>query len=290
MMKMRTLKKWTIYGVGLAASVAMIAMSSSRISSQKLKVKSYWVPKAKYIKAFSLEFDNAISDFFWMRLTLTYGERNFEKKATEKDWKYLVALTDLVTDLDPKFQIPYIFAGAVLTWQGDMPKDAERILLKGLKARPDDWLIPFYLGFVNFYFIGDTLKGAEYLSMAARKPGAPSYVPLLAARLRSRAGDIRTAINFLEGLLATIKDERTRKPILKRLKALRDIYMLESAVRVFKSKFNRLPRSIIELKMYGLIDSIPTEPYGGYYYIDQKTGRVWSSTDLGKKKHKSKSI
>ena len=57
MMKMRTLKKWTIYGVGLAASVAMIAMSSSRISSQKLKVKSYWVPKAKYIKAFSLEFD-----------------------------------------------------------------------------------------------------------------------------------------------------------------------------------------------------------------------------------------
>ncbi len=243
----------------------------------------YWVPKANYIKAVSLEYKNAISDFFWMKVTLTYGDRNFDKKATPKDWEYLAKLTDLVTDLDPRFFIPYMFAASVLSWEGNMPEEAIKILKKGLDARRDDWRIPFYMGFNYFYFLGDSLRASQYLIKASRLPGSPKYLPLLATRLRSRAGDIKTAIRFLQGLLNTIENEQTREKIMKRLKALKDIDYLQTGVKIYRIKKAKYPQSLRDLLAFGIIDSIPHEPYGGYYTYDPKTGRVWSSTDLGKK-------
>ena len=176
-----------------------------------------------------------------------------------------------------------MFAAAVLSWEGEMPEEAVKILKKGLMARPDDWRIPFYLGFNYFYFLGDSLRASQYLARAARIPGSPQYLPLLAVRLRSRAGDIKTSIRFLEGLLLTVKNEKTRQVILKRLKALKDIDYLQTGVRRFRTIFGRNPSSLRELVSMGVIDSIPHEPYGGRYTYDPSTGRVWSSTDLGKK-------
>ncbi len=274
----------------LVLGLALILLSNRpiRLQGEKGQLKLYWVPKAKYVKAISMEYKNAVSDFFWMKVTLTYGDRNFSQKATQRDWQYLERLTELVTDLDPRFFIPYMFAAAVLSWEGDMPEEAVKILKKGLIARPNDWRIPFYIGFNYFYFLGDSLRASQYLARAARLPGSPSYLPLLAARLRSRAGDIKTSIRFLEGLLATVTNEKTREVILKRLKALKDIDYLQTGVRRYRAIYGKNPINLRELVQRGIVDSIPHEPYGGYYTYDPTTGQVWSSTDLGKKKPKKR--
>lgn len=249
---------------------------------ERVVEKELLLPKSRYLRYISLGFREMVADLLWLRVTQMYGEIDFQEKATKKEWKYLYRMTSMVTDLDPYFFIPYYFSAVVFPWHANMVEEANRLLMKGMVYRSWDWRLPFYIGFNVYYFLGDNRKAAHYILRASRLPQSPQYLPKLASRLLYESGRLESAIALLEEILKTTEDPSFKEEIERRLKALRDILYLKRAVKVYSAKFGRLPVSLEDLVRAGIIDSIPVEPYGGHYYLDE-IGDVKSTTQLREK-------
>jgi hypothetical protein len=114
---------------------------------------------------------------------------------------------------------------------------------------------------------------------SSRRPGSPPLAGLLAARLASQSGETETAVAFLEQLLLETEDDITRQDIRKRLGALRGVEILDQAVQRYQTQFGKLPASPQRLVEQGFLTQLPTDPYGGTFYLNAD-GRVWTTSDL----------
>jgi len=240
------------------------------------------LPRSNLLKFLSLEFKETVADLLWLQVTQIYGEKDFPKKATARDWNYLYRLTTMVVELDPYFFIPYYFTAFIFPWQAGMVKEAVRLLKRGMFYRTWDWRLPFYIGFNIYFFLGDNEEASRYILRASRLPEAPQYLPQLASRLLYEAGRLENALILLEEIYSVTEDITFKEEILKRMIALKHILFLEKAVSYYEKRFGEKPDSLYELVKRGIIPEIPEEPYGGRYYLDE-TGRVMSTSQLRQK-------
>ncbi|NDY42726.1 hypothetical protein G3N55_07715 [Dissulfurirhabdus thermomarina] len=231
-------------------------------------------PTTGVLRASTLEFTGAASDWFFLRVMTVVGQALIEaREPSRAEWQWVYEWLDRVTDLDPRFWDPYVFAEAVLTWKNDMLPQADRLLLKAAEARPDLYRPYFYLGFNHFYFQRDYATAAGYLRKAAKRPGAPGWIMKLAARMSLYGGQTMAGIVLLDDLIRTTRDPRTRASLLRRRQALEAVAVIEKAVAAFRREKGRFPKDIEELVRSGLLASIPADPYGGRFYLDRE-GRV----------------
>jgi len=238
---------------------------------------SYVIP-SKFSRILALDYKGLLSDYQLLKVMTFYGERTLAERAlNEADWRYMVGALDAITDLDPHFQDPYILIEGLLAWDAGMIEEANRLLQKGMKYRERDWQIPFFIGFNYFYFRGDVVKGAEYLMTASQLPGGPAFLAPLAARLGYYGGKAKTAIMFLQGVLAQTRDEVLRRRLQKRLLALERADQIEEALGRFKDQYDHLPTDLRELVVKGFLPALPDDPYGGEWVI-MKTGRLFSTS------------
>ena len=116
---------------------------------------SYVLP-SPILKITALEFDGLASDFLFLQ-ALVFEGSTFERKERPrvKEWEYRWMYNTLSasTDLDPYFFDPYYFGNANLTWEGNLIRETNTMLDKGSRYRDWDWMLPFYIGFNNFYFL-----------------------------------------------------------------------------------------------------------------------------------------
>ncbi|WP_457755293.1 hypothetical protein [Thermovibrio ammonificans] len=199
-----------------------------------------------------------------------------------KEWMRVVKNLEVATRLDPRFFDPYYMLGAYLPWKVKGCKGAlEEIngaLLRGEKFI-DDWRIPFFIGFNYFYFQKERAKGAAVLKRAASMKGAPSYLKLLVPRLYAKSGRLELAVAATEEELKRVKDEKLRKELRRRLRALERMLLLQRAVDFYVSRFKSCPSSLEELVRKGILSSIPKDPYGGRFVIREGC-RVWTTSNL----------
>lgn len=237
-----------------------------------------FVLPSKFSRILAVGYKGLLSDFQMLKTITFYGERVvLQEQLSEDDVLYIVAGLDAVTDLDPYFLDPYIFTEGVLAWDAGNLDEANRILSRGMEARPEDWQIPFFIGFNYFYFLGDNATGAEYLMRASRLPGAPDFLSPLAARLGYYGGKAKTAIMFLQGILAQTSDEGLRTRLSLRLLALKRADAIEEGLEAFKLGEGRMPVALPELVAKGYLETLPLDPYGGQWVI-LENGRVFSSS------------
>jgi hypothetical protein len=107
-------------------------------------------------------------------------------------------MVNLVTSLSPHFTEAYFF-GAFSMIDVGHPDTAYALLQQGFRANPRDWRFPFYLGFFAYTYASGVHKDqvvAQWYAQAARLPGAPSFVPRLAAELATRGNQRQTAIDL----------------------------------------------------------------------------------------------
>ena len=145
-------------------------------------------------------------------------------------------MIDVVTTLDPWVDHPYRFAAIWLTDGPESVRLANRLLRRGIEHHPTEWRNHFYLGFNQFFYLGENGEAASTLEQAARLPGAPAYLPRLAARLRSQSEPLAVAEAFIVQLARDANDEQLRSNYLtaldeigvekkaRRLDAARDRY------------------------------------------------------------------
>jgi len=232
-----------------------------------------YVPDPRFLRIASLGYTSAVADILWFR-TISYFGAHYR---SDRLYPWLAKMCDVVTDLDPRAQYVYRFAGVILPWEAKRPDDGIALLDKGIKNFPDYWLF-YYLQGTNLYFFKDDLKrAATYLGRAAELPGADPYAVRLAAAMYQQGFDPATAESFLRELANSTPDPTMRKVVevrLKELKIAHDFDALETAVRRYRTQTGELPPNLQALVQAGMLSAIPPEPFGGRYTIDATTGAI----------------
>lgn len=236
-----------------------------------------FLPKGDVLRVAVLGYRHAAADLIWLKAVQYFGE----KKQTAGGYRWAYHTTNVVTDLDPQFVLAYYTGGTVLgVWAG-LLDESIALLKKGIQHNPQDWRLPFLVGYDYFYELCDPENGSKYLQLASGLPGAPPFLGKLAARLAVEAGDPDAALELLARLRQQASDERIQAALEQRMKevmAERVIRFLEQAINQFRTQFNRSPGKLEELVTQGIIDRIPVEPLGGQYVLQQNG--VVASTGL----------
>jgi hypothetical protein len=246
------------------------------------QAESTFVMPAPFLRILALEFDGLVSDILFLK-TLVFRGSTYERPAKPRvrdwEWKWMYNMMDASIGIDPYFVDPYYFGAAHFSWDGNLAQETNVLLEKGMQFRTWDFMLPFYIGFNNFYFLHNNKTAADYLMRSWRIPGAPDMFASLASKLSYKDDDTANAIVFLEELLKRTEDKEVSKQYAKRLHYLQGQLALEKALARFRKRHGRMPQAIDELVQRGILSAIPRDPYGGYYYLDQN-GTIKSTSGI----------
>ncbi len=263
------------------ATVGILAVVERQRPAMVRAAELAYLPKGEYLRVAVLGYRQMAADLIWLKAVQHFGER----KQTTEGYLWAYHAVDVLTDLDPKFAFAYQASGIVLGVWANLPRESIALLTKGMRHNPEVWQLPFYVGYDYFYEVHDPVQAAKYLRIASELPGAPTYLPKLAARMMVEAGDPDAALEFLQRLYQQLQDERLRESLVQRMKevvAERDIRFLEEGVRRYKSRYGKRPANLNDLVTKGIIQQIPEEPLGGVYQLKASDGTV-ASTGLSQR-------
>ena len=228
----------------------------------------------------ALEFKGLASDMLLFKFMVFMGGHAHDyNEFQDEQWDFVNKTLWTVTDLDPYYWDAYNFAQMFLALTANRAEEANDHLVKANDHLPDEWRIPFYIGFNYYQFIKDNKKAAHYFMEASRKPGSRHYLPILAARITVLTFEHELGILFLEEMLEGVSDKKQRAPLEKRLTSLKNLLYLERKIDEYHSKFGKYPLELAEVIDDGLLTEVPTDPYGGEYLI-LNNGRVYSTSRL----------
>jgi hypothetical protein len=235
----------------------------------------YFLPDGKQLRGVGMGYGTALSDLYWLREIQYIGT----PAAKDAHYPQLLALGELVTELDPLHGYAYQVTGLILA-SVQRHAESNQIFDKGRSAVPDRWELPFFEAFNEYYELRHYARGAELLTDAARIPGSPRYVSRLATMLYAAAGDVGTAMGFVENMLGVpdLPDE-VRKDLEEQrfgLHVEQDLQAIERGVAAFAKREGHYPAQLTEI-VGDTIAQLPVPPAGSDWIYNPQTGRVLSS-------------
>jgi hypothetical protein len=224
--------------------------------------------------SFAFGFRKLFADVAWLEAVQVAGSREM----SHSEYDRLYGLLDVVSNFDPKFDIPYLIGGLILGESPDHGREALLVLARGKAAFPRDWRFPFYMGFTHYFSLGDAVAGGEATAEAARIPGSAAYLPGLASRMLSEAKEPEAALELLRTIVREESDPARRVVVERRIREVtveRDLQALEKAVVTYREKTGAVPENLPDLVREGILEGIPVEPNGGNYRLE-RGGKVRS--------------
>ncbi len=200
-----------LLGLGLAAALwgAAAAVSPRAGAGRPLaREELLYYPNGRLLREAALGYDQAAASAAWLRTVQYYGEHH----RGDRTFDSMYHLCDVVTDLDPRFEEPYLFGSFVLLTEGHRPEEGMALLAKARRENPDSWRVLFESGFVDYIVWNKYAEAADYFRRAAALPGAPEYASRFAAYVSARAGETRTALLLWQELA-----QRSGNPDFRRM-------------------------------------------------------------------------
>jgi hypothetical protein len=281
-----------MYGVRVlrvAAGVAAVGLLGVVVTATSVRLQALapessgaaevvYLPDARLLRPLVLGYDNVLANVLWFR-TISYFGGHYEG---DRQYPWLARMCDLVTDLDPRAEHVYRFAGLILPWEAKDVDEGIRLLEKGVHNLPDSWMLHYYLGMTHYFFKSDSDAAAEYLAKAARLPGAPPLVTRVAALMYGRRANPGTTVQFLRELLKNADSDQMREVLTRSLEDAEfraTAAALQPVVEAYQKQFGSLPPSMDAIFERGILrGELPKDPFGGKWEIDQSTGALRSST------------
>jgi hypothetical protein len=194
-----------------------------------------YLPSSRTLRHLSLGHTELAADLVAARANVYYGSM----LATRAPQRWLDQYIHTAIDLDPQFHRLYMSGAAMLVYYGgtittNAVERANSLLARGEKAFPNDWNLPFQLGFNSFWELPATTTpddprvpgwrqtGVEALRRAALFEGVPAWLPNLAARLLTKQGADELAVRYLEQAYAATSSDETREQIRGKLELLKN--------------------------------------------------------------------
>ncbi|MBU2547125.1 MAG: hypothetical protein KKB20_01820 [Proteobacteria bacterium] len=223
------------------------------------------VPDHRLAEILSLDHRGFLADMYFIQVSLHSGSLMWKplKFQFDSDWAY--GMMNVITDLDPKFHTAYLFSGMGLIHGLNDVKRARPILEKGMAVFPDNWELPFWIGYDHYNYLEDYETASHFLWQAFQKPNAPkAFLSMMLSALRE-SGDYERALAAMQVLIAGTTRESLKSVYQAKLIQLQNLAHLQKKARDFKEKFGRWPERLDDLAAKGLIDKIPQDPYGMTY-------------------------
>ncbi len=281
-------RKWIQIGL-LIASVGCAGWAHTRLPITQASTKRLgFIPDPNHASALALGFDAILADYQWLRaVQVVGGAESVDRERASQ----LGQLVDVVTTLNPHVDHPYRFAAIWLTYDEEQVREGMRLLRRATQFHPGDWRNHFYLGFAQFFYLGEYDPAADSLERAMKLPGAPAYLPRLVARLKAQSGDIEVAEVFLREMLRGSQDPEDQARIQIALDEIEIEYKarhLERARHAYQKLAGRDIHSVDELirAPHRMLEKLPSpEPdaipksllRGSLWKIDPKSGQIVSS-------------
>jgi len=218
-----------------------------------------------------------------------YGGITIRGKCSQKvspDYDGMLDMLRAGLSLDPYNMDGYYFAQATLVWDAGLIEEANMLLAAGMKYRYWDFYLPYFIGFNNAYFLKNYQQAAEYYRHVAELTG-DSLSMRLTGRYLYEAGRTNLAISYLSAMVQGTRNEAIKKSLLIRLKAFMAVRDIEKAYRRYVAAYPGSNPDIAKLVRQGFLSSVPSDPYGGEFFIDE-SGRVRSTSNFSfvhSKKH-----
>ncbi|MBN2414299.1 hypothetical protein JXO52_00570 [bacterium] len=133
---------------------------------------------------------------------------------------YVYPMLERVTTIDPHFTLPYFFGGIHVLMNTGEVDPSYHLLEKGYRFNPEEWRFPFYLGWIDWMYKGNTRSAHAYMLEAITMPGCPDYVGSLLAGLTGSLNRTEMTTMYLQGLLESTESEEIRNQIREVLQAL----------------------------------------------------------------------
>jgi hypothetical protein len=256
----------------LFAAIAALQMRiDSRSSSTAQASAELLVRSPSAIKKMSLGYDSLLADIYWTRAVQYYGARFATKGAT---FPLLWPLLDITSTLDPKMIVAYRFGAIFLSESGaggaGRPDLAIELVERGIAANPDEWRLNMDLGFLYYWRLRDYPSSASAFLAGSKKPHAPPWLEIMAARVAQKGGSLETSRMIWSEIYESNKDPNIRKrayQILRGLKAQEDETEIDQLAEEYQKRFGRAPRSLGELRSASLLLAIPLDPDGYPYRL-----------------------
>lgn len=192
------------------------------------------------LRHFTLGFDELLADSLWLRLIQDYDlceQQRAEEGAPRigvnrvsdcrKGWVF--HMLNVITELAPKFRMPYATGGVALSVLVDDVEGATILINKAVRRFPHDWPILYRASYHFLFELDDKSRAAELMVRAAQN-GGPDWLPLLAARLYTKAGKAYLGHSVLSHFEKQYGDNPGLEKLRERLRDLR-------------SKLETLPKS-----------------------------------------------
>jgi tetratricopeptide (TPR) repeat protein len=243
-----------------------------------------WFRAGDAVKRMALGYDTIVADVYWMRAVVYYGGQRLQTTAPPS-YDLLYSLLDLVTTLDPRFNIAYRF-GAIFLAEAypsgpGRPDQAIALLQRGID-RTGRWEYMHDTGFVYYWWLRDYRKAAEWFERASAVPGSPAWLEPLAATTLAVGGDRQTSRTIWRQLLnasdaAWVKSNAEFR--LNQLDAMDLLDALNAAAAQYAARAGHRARSWQELAPSLRLPGIPVDPVGVPLAIDPATGKVTLGAD-----------
>jgi tetratricopeptide (TPR) repeat protein len=257
-------------GVGISSS--RLEAMSSRVGAQVL-----YLPSGQYLKVVSLGFPEILADLIYLWSIQYYG--NYDKA---ERFSYLEHVYNgVIAELDPHYIDPYLVGALIMETEAGEHEMALRLLEKGMKSNPQEWILPFEAGFICFDALSDYGRAADYFERAMAIPSAPPAIRRIHAEMFNKMGDKRRSLENWKQIHDAADSEYVRDISWRHVHDLAievDLETLTAAIESYRSTHGRLPSSLDDLARAGLVAGIQPDPDGRPYVYDPATGSVKSGS------------
>lgn len=229
---------------------------------------------AKLMKAMSLEYAPLMADFYWTRVVQFYGNKHVRGDANLEE---LWPLLDITTTLDPNLIPAYRFGAIFLSQRppggAGRPDLAVQLMLRGIKANPDNWRLYEDLGFIYYMDLKDYNKAADAFLEGSKNPQALIWMKIMAAKIAAEGESYETSFFLWNDIYTTTTDKQIKENAKTHLLLLRvreDCKKLNQLADEYEKRLGHRPKRVGELNQAGLLQGEAVDPLGYAYVFDDK--------------------
>jgi len=211
--------------------------------------------EGKRLRGFALGSEGLLADWYWMRSLQYVGDKlaktdlefiNVEDLTFLKP-RLLYPMLDNATDLDPQMMAAYTYGAMVLP--AIDPKQAIALTEKAIANNPESWRMYQYLGYIHWR-LKDYEKATEAYDRGSQIAGAPQFMRMMAASMRTKGGSREMARAMYQQMYDEAQDEQTRVTAefrLNEIDSLNERDAMNAVMKKLAESAGRCPNSLKEL-------------------------------------------
>ena len=240
------------------------------------------LPSGKTLRILSFGYQNLVADmlFIWaIQFYSNYYNTNM--------YDYLERVFATITDLTPRYKEPYIVGAWIMALEAKDAKMAVRLLEKGSKNMPEEWIFDYESGYYAYKDLKDYTLAEQLFTRAASKPSAPRLIERTRAHMVYMEDNLDYAYQLWRDIYNKAQDRFERSNAANHLNQIKyemDKKYLEQRISQYKMTHGRYPHRLEDLQRAGLVKEIPKDFSGHDYIYDNNKGTVTASKVLKWKK------